>query len=158
MSIIKTSHVLTKSEDYTRKSTKEWVNKSFGKSEEQKENAEMASPISKQDKVNQEDLSTGQIPVDKSKDDLSVQHSSPLPGAFKNSPANSSRTSTSLRFLKRVPPSQAKHIRTLLARRHDSIKPNEAIEGMTQLSLMKLYEILSLFSWHYTTIMTLYNS
>lgn len=51
---------------------------------------------------------------------------SPLPSAFKNSPANSSVTSTPLRFLKRVPPSPAKHIRALLARRHGSIKPNEA--------------------------------
>ncbi|CAN4118384.1 unnamed protein product [Withania somnifera] len=51
---------------------------------------------------------------------------SPLPSAFKNSPANSSATPTPLRFLKRVPPSPAKHIRALLARRHGSIKPNEA--------------------------------
>ncbi|KAM3238685.1 hypothetical protein P3L10_013718 [Capsicum annuum] len=73
MSIIKTPHALIKSEDCTRESIKEWVNKSFDKTEEQKENLEMASPTSKQDKVNQEDLSTGQIPVNKSKDDLSVQ-------------------------------------------------------------------------------------
>lgn len=54
---------------------------------------------------------------------------SPLPSGFKNSPAsNSSVTSTPLRFLKRPfpPPSPAKHIRALLARRHGSIKPNEA--------------------------------
>ncbi|KAL2534948.1 CDPK-related kinase 1 [Abeliophyllum distichum] len=54
---------------------------------------------------------------------------SPLPSAFKNSPANSSSvTSTPLRFLKRPfpPPSPAKHIRALLARRHGSVKPNEA--------------------------------
>ncbi|XP_021744694.1 CDPK-related kinase 7-like [Chenopodium quinoa] len=53
---------------------------------------------------------------------------SPLPSAFKNSPANSSVTSTPLRFFKRPfpPPSPAKHIRALLARRHGSVKPNEA--------------------------------
>ncbi|KAK6942158.1 Protein kinase domain [Dillenia turbinata] len=53
---------------------------------------------------------------------------SPLSSAFKNSPANSSVTSTPLRFLKRPfpPPSPAKHIRSLLARRHGSVKPNEA--------------------------------
>ncbi|KAL8162973.1 hypothetical protein V2J09_014462 [Rumex salicifolius] len=55
---------------------------------------------------------------------------SPLPGRFKNSPAsgNSSVTSTPLRFFKRPfpPPSPAKHIRALLARRHGSVKPNEA--------------------------------
>ncbi|XP_074585440.1 CDPK-related kinase 1-like isoform X1 [Curcuma longa] len=53
---------------------------------------------------------------------------SPLPGSYKNSPANSSVTSTPLRFLKRPfpPPSPAKHIRALLARRYGSVKPNEA--------------------------------
>ncbi|GAB4851765.1 cyclin-dependent serine/threonine protein kinase [Ancistrocladus abbreviatus] len=53
---------------------------------------------------------------------------SPLPSAFKNSPANSSVTSTPLRLFKRPfpPPSPAKHIRALLARRHGSVKPNEA--------------------------------
>ncbi|PHT26703.1 Calcium/calmodulin-dependent serine/threonine-protein kinase 1 [Capsicum baccatum] len=51
---------------------------------------------------------------------------SPFPGAFKNSFANSSMTSTPFRFLKHVLPSQVKHIKALLARRHDSIKPNEA--------------------------------
>ncbi|XP_059668302.1 CDPK-related kinase 7-like [Cornus florida] len=53
---------------------------------------------------------------------------SPLPSAFKNSPANSSRSSTPLRIFKRPfpPPSPAKHIRALLARRHGSVKPNEA--------------------------------
>ncbi|KAJ8476800.1 hypothetical protein OPV22_020527 [Ensete ventricosum] len=53
---------------------------------------------------------------------------SPLPGHYKNSPANSSVTSTPLRFLKRPfpPPSPAKHIKALLARRHGSVKPNEA--------------------------------
>ncbi|KAF3660543.1 hypothetical protein FXO38_12125 [Capsicum annuum] len=50
MSIIKTPHALIKSEDCTRESIKEWVNKSFDKTEEQKENLEMASPTSKQDK------------------------------------------------------------------------------------------------------------
>ncbi|KAL8467645.1 hypothetical protein ACS0TY_031045 [Phlomoides rotata] len=54
---------------------------------------------------------------------------SPLHSAFKNSPANtSSIPSTPLRFLKRPfpPPSPAKHIKALLARRHGSVKPNEA--------------------------------
>ncbi|KAL1554706.1 cyclin-dependent serine/threonine protein kinase [Salvia divinorum] len=54
---------------------------------------------------------------------------SPLPSLFKNSPANSSSvTSTPLRFFKRPfpPPSPAKHIKALLARRHGSVKPNEA--------------------------------
>lgn len=53
---------------------------------------------------------------------------SPLPSGFKNSPANSSVSSTPLRIFKRPfpPPSPAKHIRALLARRHGSVKPNEA--------------------------------
>lgn len=54
---------------------------------------------------------------------------SPLPNLFKSSsPANSSITSTPLRLFKRPfpPPSPAKHIRALLARRHGSVKPNEA--------------------------------
>ncbi|KAI7739319.1 hypothetical protein M8C21_029386 [Ambrosia artemisiifolia] len=48
--------------------------------------------------------------------------------AYKNSPANSSVGSTPLRIFKRsfAPPSPAKHIRSLLARRHGSVKPNEA--------------------------------
>ncbi|CAL9184690.1 calcium/calmodulin-dependent serine/threonine-protein kinase 1-like [Musa acuminata AAA Group] len=53
---------------------------------------------------------------------------SPLPSSYKDSPANSSVKSTPLRFLKRPfpPPSPAKHIKALLARRHGSVKPNEA--------------------------------
>ncbi|CAA0837406.1 CDPK-related kinase 1 [Striga hermonthica] len=54
---------------------------------------------------------------------------SPLPSAFKNSPANSNGVlSTPLRFLKRPfpPPSPAKHIRSLLARRHGPVRPSEA--------------------------------
>lgn len=56
---------------------------------------------------------------------------SPFRSFFKNSPAkssNSSVNSTPLRFFKRPfpPPSPAKHIKSLLARRHGSIKPNEA--------------------------------
>ncbi|ERM97367.1 hypothetical protein AMTRI_Chr04g246910 [Amborella trichopoda] len=45
---------------------------------------------------------------------------------FKNSPVNSN--STPRRFFKRPfpPPSPAKHIRAVLARRHGSVKPNEA--------------------------------
>ncbi|KAF7828749.1 CDPK-related kinase 5-like [Senna tora] len=49
------------------------------------------------------------------------------------SPANVSSNSTPKRLLKRsfLPPSPAKHIRTMLARRHGSVKPNEAtiLEG-----------------------------
>mgnify|MGYP003703379309 CR=1 FL=1 len=55
---------------------------------------------------------------------------SPLPASsYKGSPANSSVASTPARGgLKRPfpPPSPAKHIRALLARRHGSVKPNEA--------------------------------
>ncbi|XP_020086107.1 CDPK-related kinase 1-like [Ananas comosus] len=53
---------------------------------------------------------------------------SPLPGSYKSSPANPSATSTPLRFLKRPfpPPSPAKHIRALLARRRGAVKPNAA--------------------------------
>ncbi|KAL3841156.1 hypothetical protein ACJIZ3_025747 [Penstemon smallii] len=55
---------------------------------------------------------------------------SPLSSAFKNSPAHSSSSvsSTPLRFFKRPfpPPSPAKHIKALLARRHGSVKPNSA--------------------------------
>ncbi|OMO72943.1 hypothetical protein CCACVL1_17501 [Corchorus capsularis] len=53
---------------------------------------------------------------------------SPLPSLFKTSPAIPSVNSTPLRIFKRPfpPPSPAKHIRALLARRHGSIKPNEA--------------------------------
>uniref|UniRef100_A0A5B7B166 non-specific serine/threonine protein kinase n=1 Tax=Davidia involucrata TaxID=16924 RepID=A0A5B7B166_DAVIN len=53
---------------------------------------------------------------------------SPLPSGFKNSPANSSLISTPLRIFKRPfpPPSPAKHIRAFLARRHGSVKTNEA--------------------------------
>ncbi|KAK8928687.1 Calcium/calmodulin-dependent serine/threonine-protein kinase 1 [Platanthera zijinensis] len=58
-------------------------------------------------------------------------HKTPIysPSSYKNSPANSSVRSTPLRFLKRPfpPPSPAKHIKALLARRHGSLKPpNEA--------------------------------
>ncbi|XP_057989319.1 CDPK-related kinase 1-like isoform X2 [Hevea brasiliensis] len=53
---------------------------------------------------------------------------SPLPSLFKYSPAISSVSSTPLRIFKRPfpPPSPAKHIRALLARRHGSVRPNEA--------------------------------
>jgi kinase len=55
---------------------------------------------------------------------------SPLPpSSYKGSPANSSVASTPARGgFKRpfLPPSPAKHIRSLLARRHGSVKPNEA--------------------------------
>uniref|UniRef100_A0A1D1XP92 Calcium/calmodulin-dependent serine/threonine-protein kinase 1 n=1 Tax=Anthurium amnicola TaxID=1678845 RepID=A0A1D1XP92_9ARAE len=53
---------------------------------------------------------------------------SPLRNSYKNSPSNSSVSSTPLRIFKRPfpPPSPAKHIKALLARRHGSVKPNEA--------------------------------
>ncbi|KAJ0099334.1 hypothetical protein Patl1_21154 [Pistacia atlantica] len=53
---------------------------------------------------------------------------SPLPSLFKNSPAIPGVNSTPLRLFRRPfpPPSPAKHIRALLARRHGSVKPNEA--------------------------------
>ncbi|KAJ6820195.1 CDPK-related kinase 1-like [Iris pallida] len=56
---------------------------------------------------------------------------SPLPGYYKTSPASnnsSSVSSTPLRLFKRPfpPPSPAKHIKALLARRHGSVKPNSA--------------------------------
>ncbi|MQL99473.1 hypothetical protein Taro_032188 [Colocasia esculenta] len=53
---------------------------------------------------------------------------SPLRASYKTSPANSSVSSTPLRIFKRPfpPPSPAKHIKALLARRHGSVKPNEA--------------------------------
>ncbi|CAN6312640.1 unnamed protein product [Urochloa humidicola] len=51
---------------------------------------------------------------------------SPLPpSSYKGSPANSSVASTPARKRPFPPPSPAKHIRALLARRHGSIKPNE---------------------------------
>ncbi|OEL36348.1 Calcium/calmodulin-dependent serine/threonine-protein kinase 1 [Dichanthelium oligosanthes] len=52
---------------------------------------------------------------------------SPLPpSSYKGSPANSSVASTPARKRPFPPPSPAKHIRALLARRHGSVKPNEA--------------------------------
>ncbi|KAJ4965464.1 hypothetical protein NE237_017313 [Protea cynaroides] len=56
---------------------------------------------------------------------------SPSPAHYlfsKKSPANPSSNSTPRRLFKRPfpPPSPAKHIRMLLARRHGSVKPNEA--------------------------------
>ncbi|KAK6151359.1 hypothetical protein DH2020_013994 [Rehmannia glutinosa] len=81
---------------------------------------------------------------------------SPLPSAFKNSPANSSSVlSTPLRFLKRPfpPPSPAKHIKALLLRRHGSVKPNEATipEGSECeiIGLDKNFGFLKNFSSHY---------
>ncbi|KAK7344923.1 hypothetical protein VNO77_15168 [Canavalia gladiata] len=87
---------------------------------------------------------------------------SPLPSWFKSSPANSnpnsnanSVTSTPLRILKRPfpPPSPAKHIRALLARRHGSVKPNEASipEGSEceVIGLDKSFGFSKQFSAHY---------
>ncbi|KZV27373.1 CDPK-related kinase 1 [Dorcoceras hygrometricum] len=81
---------------------------------------------------------------------------SPLHSAFKNSPAHSSSvTSTPLRFLRRPfpPPSPAKHIKALLARRHGSVKPNEAPipEGSECeiIGLDKNFGFLKNFNSHY---------
>ncbi|XP_062166332.1 CDPK-related kinase 7 [Alnus glutinosa] len=79
---------------------------------------------------------------------------SPLPSLFKNSPANSSVSSTPLRIFKRPfpPPSPAKHIRALLARRHGSVKPNEASipEGNEcEVALDKNFGFLKHFVAHY---------
>ncbi|XP_027363693.1 CDPK-related kinase 1 isoform X2 [Abrus precatorius] len=81
---------------------------------------------------------------------------SPLPSWFKSSPANpNSVTSTPLRILKRPfpPPSPAKHIRALLARRHGSVKPNEASipEGSEceVVGLDKSFGFSKQFSAHY---------
>ncbi|XP_022948092.1 CDPK-related kinase 5-like [Cucurbita moschata] len=56
---------------------------------------------------------------------------SPSPAHYlfsKKSPANASANSTPKRFFRKPfpPPSPAKHIRAVLARRHGSVKPNEA--------------------------------
>ncbi|KAL9276790.1 hypothetical protein ACSQ67_025662 [Phaseolus vulgaris] len=79
---------------------------------------------------------------------------SPLPSLFKNSPANSSVSSTPLRLFKRPfpPPSPAKHIRALLARRHGSVKPNEASipEGSEcEVGLDKSFGFSNHFHAHY---------
>nr|XP_010909915.1 CDPK-related kinase 7 isoform X2 [Elaeis guineensis] len=75
---------------------------------------------------------------------------SPLPSSYKSSPANSSINSTPLRIFKRPfpPPSPAKHIKALLARRHGSVKPNEASipEGSeVELGLDKSFGFLKQF-------------
>ncbi|XP_057507034.1 LOW QUALITY PROTEIN: CDPK-related kinase 7-like [Actinidia eriantha] len=79
---------------------------------------------------------------------------SPLFSIFKNSPAHSSVSSTPLRIFKRPfpPPSPAKHIRELLARRHGSVKPNEASipEGSEiELGLDKNFGFSKQFMTHY---------
>lgn len=80
---------------------------------------------------------------------------SPLTNLFKNaSPGNSSLSSTPLRLFKRPfpPPSPAKHIRALLARRHGSVKPNEASipEGSEcDVALDKNFGYSKQFSLHY---------
>ncbi|KAK8708411.1 hypothetical protein V6N13_059453 [Hibiscus sabdariffa] len=79
---------------------------------------------------------------------------SPLPSLFKTSPAIPSVNSTPLRFFKRPfpPPSPAKHIRSLLARRHGSIKPNEATipEGNEcEVGLDKSFGFSKHFTSHY---------
>ncbi|KAM3363547.1 hypothetical protein CQW23_05414 [Capsicum baccatum] len=73
------------------------------------------------------------------KDELNVGKKSPFfpfyspsPAHYlfsKKSPANASSNSTPRRFFKRPfpPPSPAKHIRAVLARRHGTVKPNESV-------------------------------
>ncbi|XP_042504832.1 CDPK-related kinase 1-like [Macadamia integrifolia] len=80
---------------------------------------EDAVPGTNSEPINSEPTKTSKFPF---------YSPSPLPSGFKNSPANSSVSSTPLRFFKRPfpPPSPAKHIKALLARRHGSVKPNEA--------------------------------
>ncbi|CAH9068877.1 unnamed protein product [Cuscuta epithymum] len=74
-----------------------------------------------------------------------------LPSAFKNSPANSNVSSTPLRLLKRPfpPPSPAKHIRALLARRHGSVKPNEATIPECDVGLDKKFGFSKNFESHF---------
>ncbi|KAL6593986.1 hypothetical protein ACP70R_048887 [Stipagrostis hirtigluma subsp. patula] len=81
---------------------------------------------------------------------------SPLPpSSYKGSPANSSVASTPARGgFKRPfpPPSPAKHIRALLARRHGSVKPNEASipeGGEPELGLDKSFGFSKHFSAKY---------
>ncbi|GMP97855.1 hypothetical protein CsSME_00045955 [Camellia sinensis var. sinensis] len=79
---------------------------------------------------------------------------SPLASVFKNSPAYSGVSSTPLRIFKRPfpPPSPAKHIRALLARRHGSVKPNEASipEGREfEMGLDKNFGYSKQFMTHY---------
>ncbi|KAK1315983.1 CDPK-related kinase 7 [Acorus calamus] len=63
---------------------------------------------------------------------------------------------TPVRFFKRPcpPPSPAKHIKTLLARRHGSVKPNEATipegeEANAELGLDKSFEFSKQFNSNY---------
>ncbi|PKI31957.1 CDPK-related kinase 7-like [Punica granatum] len=85
---------------------------------------------------------------------------SPLRSLFKNSPAlggnsnSSSVKSTPLRIFKRPfpPPSPAKHIRALLAKRYGTVKPNEATipEGSEcEIGLDKNFGFSKQFSAHY---------
>ncbi|KAK7290768.1 hypothetical protein RIF29_05438 [Crotalaria pallida] len=84
---------------------------------------------------------------------------SPLPSFFKSSPSSNSTpsrsvSSTPLRLFKRPfpPPSPAKHIRALLARRHGSVKPNEATipEGSEcEVGLDKSFGFSKQFDVHY---------
>ncbi|XP_062211374.1 calcium/calmodulin-dependent serine/threonine-protein kinase 1 [Phragmites australis] len=81
---------------------------------------------------------------------------SPLPpSSYKGSPANSSVPSTPARGGFRrpfPPPSPAKHIRALLARRHGSVKPNEASipeGGQPELGLDKSFGYSKHFSAKY---------
>uniref|UniRef100_A0A7N0VF67 non-specific serine/threonine protein kinase n=1 Tax=Kalanchoe fedtschenkoi TaxID=63787 RepID=A0A7N0VF67_KALFE len=80
--------------------------------------------------IEKDSTTSNSHPADKTSD-IPFYSPSPLRSFFKNSPANSANssvTSTPLRFFKRPfpPPSPAKHIKSLLARRHGSVKPNEA--------------------------------
>lgn len=88
---------------------------------------------------------------------------SPSPAHYlfsKKSPARSSTNSTPKRFFRRPfpPPSPAKHIRAVLARRHGSVKPNEAaipegseaeVAGATGTGLDKSFGFLKHFGSKY---------
>ncbi|KAI5665911.1 hypothetical protein M9H77_15764 [Catharanthus roseus] len=93
------------------------------------------SPISIATKENHENFTN---PENKKKSEAETGKKSPFfpfyspsPAHYlfsKKSPARSSANSTPRRFFKRPfpPPSPAKHIKAVLARRHGSVKPNEA--------------------------------
>lgn len=105
-------------------------------------------------------LPTSSHKASKSSSKFPFYSPSPLPSLFKNSPAysnsnSSSVSSTPLRIFKRPfpPPSPAKHIRALLARRHGSVKPNEASipEGSEceEVGLDKSFGFSKQFGAHY---------
>ncbi|MBA0620208.1 hypothetical protein Godav_005968, partial [Gossypium davidsonii] len=102
-----------------------------------KPNSVSASPLpdgvnSKEDQGKQgEEEKESSNPSNEGKKSPFFPFYSPSPAHYlfsKKSPARSSTNSTPKRFFRRPfpPPSPAKHIRAVLARRHGSVKPNEA--------------------------------